>query len=210
MGDFTRLQLCSFIKEDSGSLRKLGEALASGQAHLGSGPWQWHSAQAPPVQAQLQVQAVPLTTTPQASENNGLEPGDSGWVSSPLPQPGKASVPSNRAVSPRASGPGVWRLGTGLPLALPTPHWCHLAPGRRSSAYGQWVLRADAGFLGLPHKVRVTLVPSCRCLWGLKHLAPSLPAEPPAPQIPSSKPSLPARDFPEGSADRVFPVPSAS
>ena len=94
----------------------------------------------------------------------------------------KTSVPSDRAVSPRASGPGVWRLGTGLPLALPTPHWRHLAPGRRSSAYGQWVLRADAGFLGLPHKVRVTLAPSCNCPWGLKHLAPSLPAEPPAPQ----------------------------
>ena len=86
MGDFTRLHRCSFIKEDSRSLRKLGEALASGQAYLRSGLWQWHSAQVLPVQVQLQVQAIPLTTTPQASENNGLEPGDSGWVSSPLPQ----------------------------------------------------------------------------------------------------------------------------
>lgn len=45
MGDFTRLYRCSFIKEDSGSLRKPGEALASGQAYLRSGLWQWHSAQ---------------------------------------------------------------------------------------------------------------------------------------------------------------------
>lgn len=94
VGDFTRLHRCSFIKEDSGSLRNLGEALASGQAYLRSGLRQWHSAQVLPVQVQLQVQAIPLTTTPQASENNGLEPGDSGWVSSPLPQPGKASVPT--------------------------------------------------------------------------------------------------------------------
>ena len=107
MGDFTRLHRCSFIKEDSGSLRKLGKALASRQAHLRSGPWQWHSAQVLPVQVQLQDQAVSLTTTPQASENNGLELGDSGWVSSPFPQPRKACpfqqncVPAR--ITPRSS-----------------------------------------------------------------------------------------------------------
>ena len=139
MSDFTRLHRCSFIKEDSGSLRKLGEALASRQAHLRSGPWQWHSAQVLPVQVQLQDQAVSLTTTPQASENNGLELGDSGWVSSPFPQPRKASVPSSRTVSPPASRPGVRRLGTELALALPTLHWGHLAPRSqvlRSQAVG--------------------------------------------------------------------------
>lgn len=121
MGDFTRLQCCSFIKEVSGSLRKLREALASGQAHLGSGPWQWRSAQVPPVQAQLQAQAIPLTTTPQASENNGLEPGDSGWVSSPLPQPGKPlSLPTE--LCPREHQvPGFGDLEQGCPWPSP-PH----------------------------------------------------------------------------------------
>lgn len=128
MGDFTRLHRCSFIKEDSGSLRKLGEALASAQAHLRSGPWQRHSAQVLPVQVQLQVQAVSLTTTPQASENNGLELGDSGWVSSPFPKPRKASVPSNRTVSLPASCPGVRRLGTELAPGPPHPALGSLGP----------------------------------------------------------------------------------